>query len=269
MDNDRAGKGGPGRPKTARAFRRLSAPVRRLPDFVVIGGIRCGTSSIFNYLAAHQEVAVSTRKELHYFDRHYDRGSSWYRSWFPARWEGARLTGEATPSYLMNLDAPERAYETIPDAKFVVMLRDPVDRAISHFNLRMQKGHEECATLAEALEDESNRVGIVSNSHRLGHNLDCYFLQGEYVRGLEWWFRYFDPEQFCILTSEALFENPATTYTKILDFLDIGKTQFPDFVVHNAAPEHESDNQTAELLRQRYMPANQKLYDLIGTDLGW
>ncbi len=212
---------------------------------------------------------MSARKELHYFDRHYDRGSSWYRSWFPARWQGGGLTGEATPSYLMNADAPARAYETIPDAKFIVMLRDPVERAISHFNLRVQKGHEECATLAEALKDEPNRIGVVSNSHRLGHNFDCYFLQGEYVRGLEGWFRYFDREQFCIVTSEALFDEPASTYTRILEFLDLGVTEYPDFVVHNAAPGHENDDETAELLRQRYRPANQKLYDLIETDFGW
>lgn len=251
-----------------RILQRASSPVRRLPDFVVIGGIRCGTTSLFEYLDSQQETRLSSRKELHYFDWNFDRGTSWYRSWFPVLWNN-RLTGEATPSYLMDPNAPARAHETIPNAKFIVLLRDPVDRAISHFNLRRQEGHEACDTLSAALDDEPNRIGVESSSHRLGRNLDCYYLQGDYARGLERWFQYFDRDQFCIVASENLFEEPEATYKQILDFLELEVKDYPEFVGHNAAHGEEDDSETAALLRRRYESANQELYELIGIDFGW
>jgi Sulfotransferase domain len=247
-----------------------TASTRTLPDFVVIGGIRCGTSSMYEYLDSHPDITFSARKELHYFDWNYDRGVSWYRSWFPTSLNpGIGLTGEATPSYLMNPSVPERAYKTIPDAKFLLLLRDPVDRAISHFNLRKQMGHEKSETLKDALEDEPNRLGAKRTSEGLGNDLDCYFHQGNYVEGLKRWLQLFDRESFCVISSEGLFEDPAATYAKVLDFFELEVGDYPDFAVHNAAAPFENDNETAAELTERYRASNEELYELVGVDFGW
>ena len=111
----------------------------RLPDFVIIGAQRCGTSSLYSYLIEHPQIAPATRKELHYFDLNYAAGDEWYRSQFPqfpdTPFDGRlTVTGEASPYYLFHPMAAERCASVVPDAKLIVMVRDPVERAYSHYH---------------------------------------------------------------------------------------------------------------------------------------
>ncbi|MDQ4004850.1 MAG: sulfotransferase domain-containing protein, partial [Actinomycetota bacterium] len=122
---------------------------RPLPDFVVIGAKRAGTTSLYAYLAEHPDVAPlfparQRIKGVHYFDTNHHRGLRWYRSHMPSwiRRTGGRLAGEASPYYLAHPLAAERAARTIPDAKLVVLLRNPADRAYSHYRERVRHDAE-------------------------------------------------------------------------------------------------------------------------------
>ena len=140
-----------------RAWRRATAPARDLPDFVILGAQRSGTTSLYDWLSDHPAVVPATRKEVHYFDLHYDRGLGWYRAHFPMG-HGAHLTGEATPYLLFHPLAPDRvARDLPPTTRFVVLLRHPVQRAVSHYWHERRMGTES-ETLAVAVAAEEQRL---------------------------------------------------------------------------------------------------------------
>ena len=103
-----------------------------LPDFVVIGAQKAGTTSLYRMLRKHPQVHMPRTKELHYFDFHYERGPEWYAAQFrPGRWE--RRRGEATPNYMWGPLARQRLIADLPSARIIAILRNPVDRAYSHY----------------------------------------------------------------------------------------------------------------------------------------
>src|SRR5215212_6336788 len=119
-----------------------------LPDFVLIGTQKGGISFFYRLLSNHPLVRPAATKELHFFDRNkvFDRGEDWYRRCFPesARVGGQRtVTGESSPSYLFSAQVPARMAEVIPDAKLVALLRNPIDRAYSHYQMQVRRGTEE------------------------------------------------------------------------------------------------------------------------------
>jgi hypothetical protein len=242
-----------------RAIGLATGILRQLPEFLIIGGIRCGTTSMIEYLGDHPSVGIPPGgKELHFFDRHFDRGPAWYRSWFPFKGSSERTIGESSPTYLMEPGVPERVAALLPDARLIVMLRDPVERAASHFSLRRGKGSEPESTLAAALQDEERRLQGISRHEGLGGAIDCYFEQGSYVKGLRRWSEHFDREQMLIVDSGELFTDPAAVYDRTLGFLGLGPHR-PDFVVHNATPRVTVEDETLARLRERYRPLNAEL----------
>lgn len=245
--------------RVQRAFGRATASLRQLPQFLIIGGIRCGTMSMIEYLGDHPSVGTPpTGSELHFFDRHLDRGTNWYRAWFPFRGSTEDTCGESSPSYLIESGVPERVASLLPDVRLIVLLRDPVERAASHFSLRRRGGFEPEETLAAALEDEERR--LQRDSHRAGRGeiIDCYFEQGSYVKGLRRWSEHFEREQMLIVNSADMFADPAAVYDQTLSFLGLGPHR-PDFVVHNSTPRLTVEDETLTNLRERYRPLNAEL----------
>ncbi|MEJ2557594.1 MAG: sulfotransferase domain-containing protein, partial [Anaerolineae bacterium] len=124
-------------------YRLITRFMRVLPDFLIIGAQKCGTDSLFRYLGGHPCIKLASSKEAHYFDLKFDKGINWYRSHFPLipyKYSVKRLrkqdliTGEATPYYLFHPHAPGRAAAIVPHVKLIVLLRNPADRAYSHYN---------------------------------------------------------------------------------------------------------------------------------------
>ena len=149
-----------------RLWMRLTVAARLRPSFLIIGAQKCGTTALLRALRLHPLVLAPVRKEIHYFDHGYDRGPRWYRSHFPARRGAAYVTGEASPSYLMHPLAPSRAAAFDPDMKLVAILRDPVERALSHHAMTTRKGQEtlpfEAAVDAEAERLSGCRANLFS-----------------------------------------------------------------------------------------------------------
>lgn len=256
-----------------RVGRRSTAWLRYEPSFLIIGGIRCGTTSLIRYLDRHPDVRTSATKEVHYYDWNFHRGSYWYRSWFPikqARGSGTVIAGESSPAYLMDPQVPERVAAAMPQTRLILLVRDPVERAHSHYRLRKHRGVEPAVTFAEALADEPRRMQAAGEpGRRKGIRIDNYFHQGEYATGLERWFANFDTRQILTVQSERFFADPAESYGRVLDFLGLVPHDLGEYKVHNSAPNSAIDPEAREGLSERYGEPNARFYEMVGQDFGW
>jgi hypothetical protein len=140
------------------AYGWATSPFRPLPDFLLLGAQKAGTTALYEYLRRHPQITGPSWKEVSFFDRHWARGESWYRGNFPnlARTRG-KLVGEASPSYVLHPLAPQRVQELVPDARLIVLVRNPVDRAFSQYNHEVALGREPLP-FEEALDAEDERL---------------------------------------------------------------------------------------------------------------
>jgi hypothetical protein len=135
---------------------RLTARWRELPDFLVIGAQKAGTTALYAYLRWHPSIAGPFWKEVSFFDRHWARGEAWYRGQFPLRSSG-KVVGEASPSYVFHPLAPKRVFSLVPEVKLIVLLREPGDRAYSQYQHAVALGRE-TLSFEDALAAEDDRV---------------------------------------------------------------------------------------------------------------
>jgi hypothetical protein len=263
-------------------WRLATAPVRTLPDFLIIGAQKCGTTFLYQLLVQHPNVKPAFAKEVHYFDLNYRRGDNWYRSHFPLQMRESRtyITGEASPYYLFHPHAPRRSSAVVPDAKLVVLLRNPVDRAYSHYQhqvKRVIKGQApETLPFEEAIEVEERILpGEVSKMLRSEyyasstHRARSYLSRGIYIDQLQAWSRFFPRKQMLIAKSEDLFSDTTNVLERMLDFLEIPRWAPETYSI----PNKREYTGVGPLMRQRldeyYKPHNQRLYEYLGEDLGW
>ncbi len=269
--------------------RRPTARFRSLPDFLVIGAQRGGTSSLYRYLGAHPQIAPSLRKETEYLSRRQARGENWYRTHFPLKSRlrvqrlilGMALTFEATPDYLFHPYASERAAELLPNAKFVVLLRNPTERAFSHYRHMVRLGFE-TLSFEEALEAETARLAgdLRILSHDPDHNCRdllrfSYVARGRYLEQLERWWQRYERNRFFILSSEELFGNPARSIQGLSRFLGLKESWRPTTFVNasyrrGGLPEKDRMlPETRSRLEHLFGPENARLYEAVGMDFGW
>jgi hypothetical protein len=260
-----------------RAISRSTAGLRCLPDFLIIGAQRGGTTSLYYYLCAHPQVLAPLSKEVHFFSRHWSRGVGWYRAHFPLRASTAgprrttRLTFEATPYYLSHPLAPARAAEVVADARLLVLLRDPVQRAWSHYRHMVRLGLEPLS-FEQAIEREPERLaGEVERMRSdpgyvaVNHQRYSYLTRGAYADHLEAWLRHFSPDRLLVLRSEALFADPARGYRRVLGFLGLqawAPSAFPIHTKQSPLP-RGMPAATRRRLEEHFAPANERLEALL------
>lgn len=205
----------------------------RAPDFIIIGTLKSGTTSLYDYLVKHPRLIPSLVKEVRFFSSHFDRGRDWYFSNFPDTIPPGFRTGEATPGYFSSIHAPERLYSTTPNAKLILCLRDPVDRALSHYFMAVREGRE-VENLTHLIERVEN---IVNHSDSLGDKelsrIPDAFSDSFYYRHLQKWLNKFSINQIMIVKSEDLFESPQVVLDRICDFLEVDRFSFNDLKIVN------------------------------------
>jgi Sulfotransferase domain len=267
-----------------RIYRYLSARRRRLPDYLVAGAQKSGTTSLWAYLSEHPSVEPAMMKEMSYFDVHYHRGLDWYRMHFPLEEcgqscgdaPGATQTGESTAYYMFHPLAPQRIAQTVPKAKIIFLLRNPVDRAFSHYQLKLRR-LQETLTFEAAIDAEAERLAgeqekIVAN-HRYyspAHDRFSYLARGRYVEQIERWQQFFPPEQLLILESGHFFRHPAEAFERVLDFVRLPRWQPAHY--GNRFPGKYGDkmrDQTRRRLVDYFAPHNGRLYEHLGTRFDW
>jgi hypothetical protein len=256
-------------------LRRASAAHRPLPDFLIIGAQKAGTTSLHTYLCEHSCVPAAAKKEVHFFDHEFHRGTDWYRAHFQ-RYKGvSTLSGESTPYYLFHPLAPERAAEVLPDCKLIVLLRNPVDRAFSQHNHERALGFEdldfEPAMAAEPwrLAGEEERLAGEPRYRSFAHQHHSYLSRGRYAEQLERWLESFGRERLLVLSAEDLFAEPGRIVGEAQEFLGLAVETPADLSAKNARAYAPIDAETRAGLRAAFEPHNRRLYELVGRDFGW
>lgn len=277
---------------------------RLAPSFMVIGAEKCGTTSLHQYLARHPQVLASVEKEIDFFDMEYTRGLEWYLAHFPAipaqqlnaqplegqhRW----VSGETSANYLYSDVAPGRIFERFPQLQLVVLLRHPVDRTISRYNMMVRNGAEkrsfeqaisEEIQLIEQAQSTAQRVAqtqthnaadgqvndttdadipwrVLNRCRHVGNSLYYYHLQR--------WLAHFSPEQLLVVRSEDLFCAPEQTLGRLCETLDISPPPAQAYQPHNAGQYGSISEAMCQRLFDFYQPHTHKLETLLDRSFDW
>lgn len=263
--------------------RLLTSWIRVLPDFIIIGGQRCGTSSIYRYLVQHPCIAPAQTKEVHFFDHNFHKGRLWYRARFSPVWSrwlalarGRQFaTGEASPYYMFHPHVPRRIFQTIPQAKLIALLRNPVDRAYSHYQHAVRKGRENLPfeeaiqKEAERLRDETELMLVDKHNSSAVHQHNSYLSRGVYVDLLKAWLSLFPGQQLLVLRSEDFFADTGGTLERVFSFLKLPPWKIQDLRPYNKGTYQGMAPATRNQLLEYFAPHNERLRDLLGENFGW
>lgn len=285
------------------------------PSFLIIGTQKGGTTSLYQYLLQHPQMLAAQQKEIHFFDLKYELGDGWYLSQFPLlkptipttiipkssqdsitktrekystddhadltsnvtlKTDISVITGEASPYYLLHPLVPKRVASFNAAFKLIILLRDPVDRALSHYYHEVRLGFESL-TLAEAIAQEPDRLAgelekFATDPHYQSYPLQhySYVLRGIYVDQLQQWQRYFPCQQILILNSEKFYEFPQLAMDRVTDFLGISRWEFQDFQPFNSGSYSRTD-QDSEVekikadLKDQFLTHNLRLWDYLNV----
>lgn len=274
-----------------RGWAYLTAGDRPMPDYLIIGCKRGGTTSLFNYLVRHPGVLhmypqVRENKSTDYFFKPNGHSERWYRSHFPSeryrrgleRTLGYRAqAGEASPYYVWDPRIAGKVRAAAPDVRSILLLREPVRRAWSHYQERVQNGVEPL-TFAQALdaedarlEGELERMAADPAYYSAAHDFYAYRERGNYAPQIRNWLASFPKEQLLVVFAEDLYTDTQGTFDQVCDFLSLPRIQMATTKSFNATwrtkglpPAPEADR-----LRAFYEPLQAELAELVGRPLPW
>ncbi|CAL8273468.1 unnamed protein product [Lota lota] len=255
---------------------------KKLPNALIVGVKKGGTRAVLEFIRIHPDVrALGT--EPHFFDRHYDRGLDWYRGLMPRTLDG-QITLEKTPSYFVTNEAPRRIASMSPETKLIVVVRNPVTRAISDYTQTLSKKPD--IPTFEELAFKNRSLGVVDTSWNA-------IRIGMYILHLDNWLQYFRPSQIHFVSGERLITDPAGEMERVQDFLGLKRIITDKHFYFNRTkgfpclkkPESSSqprclgkskgrlhvqiDQEVIEQLREFYRPFNIKFYETVGHDFRW
>nr|XP_054391453.1 heparan sulfate glucosamine 3-O-sulfotransferase 3B1 [Pongo abelii] len=255
---------------------------KQLPQAIIIGVKKGGTRALLEFLRVHPDVRA-VGAEPHFFDRSYDKGLAWYRDLMPRTLDG-QITMEKTPSYFVTREAPARISAMSKDTKLIVVVRDPVTRAISDYTQTLSKRPD--IPTFESLTFKNRTAGLIDTSWSA-------IQIGIYAKHLEHWLRHFPIRQMLFVSGERLISDPAGELGRVQDFLGLkriitdkhfyfNKTKgFPCLKkAEGSSRPHclgktkgrthpEIDREVVRRLREFYRPFNLKFYQMTGHDFGW
>ena len=270
----------PRRPVEAllRLARRPTASLRALPDFLIIGAQKAGTTSLNDYLqTSSPKVRPAVTKEVHYFDRHERHGTNWYRSNFPLRrgpcdW----VTGESTPYYLLHPGVPAKVADLIPEVRLLVMLRHPVDRAYSHFHHSRFYGIEPEEDFERALALEGARTDEAWLHLEAGAAQDdrvewfSYARRSTYMPQLRRWLKFFPPESLLVFTMEEMAADPRAAVERALAHIGIHEhVKAADFPVRNSRDYTGIDPGLRRQVFSMFEDDVAGVEEFLGRSVGW
>jgi hypothetical protein len=275
--------GSPRRAKAERMWRATTSFARTLPDFLIAGAPRSGTWTMFNALGRHPSIEMSAVKEVAWFNVRYDKSALWYRRSFPTMFQrfmtrrrtGAFATGEATPTYLFHPHAARRIKKLIPDVKLIIMLRNPVQRAYSHYHWAVRMGFEPLS-FDDVIDREEGRVAgelekMLADENYLSfpRSYLSYIGMGRYAEQIEDWLEVFPREQFLFLSTDELKRDTGDVLDRTARFLGLHTTALPESKRANKGFYPKASASARERLSDYFRPHNERLWELLGTDYGW
>lgn len=263
--------------QVAAGFGHHTARWRPMPDFLLVGAQRCGTTSLFRALLAHPAITSATfHKGVNYFDVNYAHGPLWYRGHFPVDLPArARTTFEASGYYMFHPHAPRRIVADLPQVRIVAMVRDPVERAYSAHQHERSRGFEtEDFATALALEDarvEPALARMLADEHvqEPAHRHQAYRRRGHYVDQLRPFLEGLGPDRVHLIESERFFQEPAKEYARLLEFLEVPSFTPPRFDRYNAHRRAPMAEEVRRELTAYFRPHDEALAELLDRTPVW
>lgn len=262
----------------------LIRPISPLPNFIIIGAQKSGTTSLYYYLIQHPSIVSAVKKEVHFFDFNYHKRINWYKGQFVSIFyklyhqivlRKKFITGEASPDYLFHRDVPKRIYKLLPNVKIFILLRNPIDRAYSHYNMHLKlKKHN--LRFEEVLTKELN---LFKNLNDLPKNVDfdsfqirtfTILLRGIYIEQILNWLKYFPRKNMMIIESDEFFTNTRNVMKNAFKFLRVKNIQNivkKKFMV--GSYKNKIDSSVRENLRKFYKQYNNRLSEFINLEFDW
>lgn len=262
-------------------YRKMAGWRGKLPDFIIIGAQKGGTTNLYDMLTRHPCVAPALVKEIHFFDDNFAKGMAWYEASFPrCPLDGGNdskhlITGEASPSYLFHPYAARRIFTVTPAVKIIALLRNPVNRAYSHYHHEVRLGFEKLP-FAEAIQMESKRLSgekeklLADETYASANYMHfSYLARGIYVDQIRAWRSVFPEGQILILKSEDFFRDAAAVVRQVWAFLGLPDWEPEMLETSNAFPYPKMEDEMKKSLLAYFEPHNQRLYEFSGVDFGW
>ena len=259
----------------------MTAFMRVLPDFIIIGSMKCGTTSLYYDICEHPCTLVAAYDEIGFFDSNFHLGINWYRSMFPRkkqiedirRKEGAAITGEDTPFYFWKPIAAKRIQKLLPNIKLITILRNPIDRAYSEYQ-DLVSSESNSPSFETFIENEINTRRkdsslITEENFEIFNQKNSYLLKGIYVDQLKIWAGLFPKEQIFTLSTENLNSEPITALESVFQYLNL-----PDYKIKNIQRQKQKKYapmkpQTRKSLIEFFKPHNERLFKFIGKKFEW
>jgi hypothetical protein len=245
------------------------------PTFFIIGAQKSGTTTLFENLMKHTKMVRASKKELNYFSWGFEKGDEWYKNQFREVINTTdKITGDATTNYIWHPLAARRIKNQFPQTKIIIILRNPIDRAYSHFNMSVQENRE-WLSFEDAINEEEKRLymkeeGIINGSiiDSFDYKFHSYLSRGKYIYQIQEWMQHFDKKQFLILKTEDLMSDSNSLYSKVFEFLEIPeeRIEIQNFRVGNYS---KMKSETRIKLIEFFKPHNEKLAKFLNMDFNW
>ncbi len=234
-----------------------------MPNFIIIGAQKAGTSSLYFYLSQHPNIRVSATKEIHYYN-YYEpqgRGLGWYKSFFPLKLTSRnQITGEASPYYLFDENVPPRIKRDLPDVKLIALLRNPIDRAYSAYSMNKRQ---------ENMKDFPTFEGAIANNDMSSEQSVLYLFRGRYADHIRHWLRYFNRDQFLFIKSEEFFQDPKKSLREVYDFLGVEKVYPHNIQAQEVGSYTDLSPKTRHSIEAYFKQPNDDLVALLGDRYRW
>ena len=269
-------------------YRKMTSRLRQLPDFIIIGAGRAGTTALYSYLIQHPLIAAALTDnnesvaDLHFFEYIISNNIQWYKSHFPIlfsksnKHKNSFITGEYTSTYMYHPDVPKRIFNLLPKIKLIVILRNPIDKAYSTYQQQFRFG-EYTTSFEDTINAEFRRIDLNKDFPELNSNnydFENFVAQniirhGVYADYLETWLKIFDRKQILILNSDDLKKSTNETLHRVFKFLNISNYDIKDTSQVNVGKYPPISKITRKKLIEFFKPHNQRLNKLLDTEFDW
>ena len=269
-------------------YRKMTSRLRQLPDFIIIGAGRAGTTALYSYLIQHPLIAAASTDnnesvaDLHFFEYIISNNIQWYKSHFPIlfsksnKHKNSFITGEYTSTYMYHPDVPKRIFNLLPKIKLIVILRNPIDKAYSTYQQQFRFG-EYTTSFEDAINAEFRRIDLNKDFPELNSNnydFENFVAQniirhGVYADYLETWLKIFDRKQILILNSDDLKKSTKETLRRVFNFLNVSNYDIKDTSQVNVGKYPTINKITRKKLIEFFKPHNQRLNKLLDTEFNW
>jgi len=266
-----------------RQWRKVTKSIRVLPDFIIIGSAKSGTTSLYSYLIQHPSIFPSEIKEVTFFNYKSEIKINEYRSFFPSKFtkffvkcliKKKFVTGEASTAYFIDPTVPEKVKKILPEVKLIAILRNPVDRAFSNYLGQLRVKNEKIP-FEEAIEEEGRRRSIMvqkminQNKGSISSN-PPYLYTGIYHLHIKKWLEFFPSEQIFVINSDEIKKEPVKILNQVFQFLDLDPYNPKDLRLKNMGEyDIKMNSKMRKKLVEYFKTHNEQLSQLLGRSFDW